>query len=496
MIIAAFLALTTAAANDVAAQQEPSAGRSSETPAEVLTPPPETTMPETAAEQAPHDTSAVPAPDAVAGNPLQALDAAQTRFLRLRDEGRNEEATAAALQVAELSQAAYGPGALDTATPLINLAIMQAENSDLLAAEQNYRAAIRIIDLHEGRLSVRLIDALIGLGGIYNGLGLNDQAIDSFKQAMRINHVNLGFYNFEQFSIQDGLTESYVALEDYDEAGFYQESQLEIYQRKLGRDNPEIVPAIYKLAEWYSRIGQLDKSALEYRSADRLLRDQNGDTSVSRVEPLLGLATLHERQGNIPAAVSTLRKALRLIDAAEEPDTLLRANVRIKLGDAYARNGNSTSAGTEYKAAWVDLSVDDAYLDQRNAYFILPVRLAGGPLNPYALGARSKPADQLRDGYVLLSYAVSPRGRAIDIKIVESDPGDVMDKSTISTYRRSYFRPRLEDGVPVATEGLSVRHDFKYAPSRKTDAEPIDEPASRQGSASERLELPDETSSN
>ena len=107
MIIAAFLALTTAAANDVAAQQEPSAGRSSDAPAEVITPPPETTMPETAAEQAPHDTSAVPAPDAVAGDPLQALRAAQTRFLRLRDEGRNEEATAAALQVAELSQAAY-----------------------------------------------------------------------------------------------------------------------------------------------------------------------------------------------------------------------------------------------------------------------------------------------------------------------------------------------------------------------------------------------------
>jgi TonB family protein len=146
-------------------------------------------------------------------------------------------------------------------------------------------------------------------------------------------------------------------------------------------------------------------------------------------------------------------------------------------------------------AAWADLSVDDVYLDQRDDYFTVPVRLAGGPLNPHALGARSKPADQLLDGYVLLSYAVSPKGRAIDIKIVESDPGDVMDKSTISTYRRSYFRPRLEDGVPVVTEGLYVRHDFKYAPSRKTDSEPIDEPASRQDSAGERLELPDEMSS-
>ena len=490
------LALASIAARDVAAQQEPSAATLSiDTSAETPTGPPATVTPEATAEKLPRDTSAVPATDAVTGDPLQALDAAQTRFLRLRDEDRQEEATAAALQVAQLTQAVYGPNALNTAAPLINLALVQGENHDLAAAEQNYRSAISVIELHEGRLSLRLINPLIGLGHIYNRSGMNEQAIDSFQQAMRINHVNLGFYNFEQFTIQDGLTESYIALDDFEEATFYQEAQLEIHQRKLGQDNPEIVPAMYKLAEWYNRTGNLEESILTYRSADRLLRDAHGDNSASRSEPMLGLAQVYQSQGNPPAAISTLRKALRLINKEENPDVLQRAKVQVALGDVYAREGMPDAAHAEYMSAWADLSIDDAYLDQRADYFSLPIRVEGGALNPYARNARGKSADHLRDGYVLISYAVSPKGRATNVKVIESDPTDIMDKSVTTTYRRSYFRPRLEDGIPVITEGLLVRHDFKYLPSQETSTEPSAGPTSRHKSAGKRLELPDKTSS-
>ncbi|TDJ47701.1 MAG: tetratricopeptide repeat protein [Gammaproteobacteria bacterium] len=493
MIVAAFLALATAAASDDIAQQAPSAAArtTNSTSAEPPAGPPDATLPVAAAEPAPAEPATLPAPDAASGDPLQALGSAQTRFLRLRDEDRKDEAAAAALQVAQLTQAVYGPSGLETVTPLVNLAIMQVENGELSAAEQNYRAAIRIIELHEGRLSLRLVNPLIGLGHTYNRSGRNEQAVDSFKHAMRINHVNLGFYNFDQFSIQDGLTESYLALEEYDAASFYQESQVEIHQRKLGSSNPAIVPALYKLAEWYSRIGKYEASQLEYRSADRLLRETHGDASATRAEPMLGMARQHERQGNSPAALRILHKALRLVSAEEEPDSLQQAEIRVALGDIYSRDGKSSAAHAEYVAAWADLSVDDAYLDQRNNYFATPVRVAGGPLNPYARHARGKPADQLLDGYVLISYAVSPKGRATDVKIVESDPANVMDKSMTTTYRRSYFRPRLEDGVPVVTEGLLARHDFKYAPRDKPGAESVDKPSSGRKSEGKRLEQPD-----
>ena len=105
-------------------------------------------------------------------------------------------------------------------------------------------------------LSRRLINPLTGLGTTYNRLGLYDDAANSFDRALRINHVNDGFYNFEQFKIYDGLTESYVGLQEIEDANFYQETQLEIYQRKLGIGNPGVVPGFYKLAGWYERSGQ------------------------------------------------------------------------------------------------------------------------------------------------------------------------------------------------------------------------------------------------
>ena len=66
--------------------------------------------------------------------------------------------------------------------------------------------------------------------------------------------MNEGFYNFDQFKMHDGLTESYVGLDDMEQANFYQESQLEIRQRESGQRDPAIVPGLYKLAEWYRRV--------------------------------------------------------------------------------------------------------------------------------------------------------------------------------------------------------------------------------------------------
>lgn len=395
---------------------------------------------------------------------LEDIDAAYEQFLRLREEDQTEDAVRAAYRVAELSRSRYGDKSIKLATPLINLAVMQSRTGDLPAAEQNYRAAIELIELREGALSSRLINPLSGLGHAYNRAGLYEQAIETFERALRLNNIELGFTNFEQFGIQDGLTESYVGMRDYEEASFYQEAQLEIYQRKFGIENPEIVPAMYKLAEWYSRAGNLEQSALTFRGADRILREGEGETSTGRADALLGLARLYERQGNRPAASSTLRKGIKLLDANPEPDKLRRAKLRVALGDLYTRESRNRSASVEYSAAWTDLSDGgDEYLDIRDKYFELPVRLAGGPFPTMARNTRGQPASALRDGYVEVRYTVDSEGRAQNVVVIEADPPDVMDDSLLATYQRSMFRPRVDDGQPVATDNLLSRHEFRYA---------------------------------
>jgi len=60
-------------------------------------------------------------------------------------------------------------------------------------------------------------------------------------------------------------------LEELEEANFHQEIQVEINKRKLGEDNPDIAPSMYKLGRWYERSGQIEMARLIYQDARRLL---------------------------------------------------------------------------------------------------------------------------------------------------------------------------------------------------------------------------------
>ena len=431
----------------------------------------ETTDAELASVDAPRPTTDPPSP-AGSATTTDAIEAANNRFLRLRDEGRKEEATAAALQVATLTQERPGLDSIEIITPLINLAVMQSKIGDMTAAEQNYRVAIGVIERLEGIFSPRLINPLSGLGHTYNRAGKYEQAIESFERALRLNNIQLGFTNFRQFGIHDGLTESYVGLREYEDATFYQRAQVEIHQRKFGKNSPQVVPSMYKLAEWYSRAGDLEASALTYRGADRILRDQESESSAQRAEAMLGLARLYERQGNRPAAASTLNRGLEIINSNPEPDRLTRAKVLVALGDLYMRDNKRVPALTQYELAWADLSARPDYAAERDEFFELPVRIAGGPFPTAMRKAYGSSAATLAEGYVVIRYTVDANGRAQDIAVMESEPGEMLEESLVKTYNRSRYRPRMADGVAVPTENLLSKHDFQYvsaAPEMRDD---------------------------
>ena len=306
-----------------------------------------------------------------------------------------------------------------------------------------------------------------------------------FERALRINHVNHGLYNFDQFKIYDGLTEGYLGMEEFEEANFFQEAQLEIHQRKSGTDNPAIVPGMYKLAEWYERSGQIDIAMQTYRNADNILRKADrGDLDPRRVQAFEGIAHIYERAGNTSSSASWLKRALNIVDSQSPIDYERRALVLVRLGDLYARAGKIDRAQVRYAEAWQDLSRNDDYLGLREKYFANPVRVAGQNLSAlaYAPNSRDKPENALSDGYVLISYAVTANGRTENVKVIESTPPGMMDKALVSTFTRSYFRPRLVDGVPVDTDGLLYQLNFRYLDSASHKA---------RNDAGKRLEYPE-----
>jgi len=416
---------------------------------------------------------------------------AHERFLFLHDEERYQEANAAGLTVVELTREEFGADHIRMVTPLVNLAITQAKNGDLPAAEANYKESILIIEKQEGVLSPRLINPLSGLGSTYNRAGLYEQGIEALERALLINHVNEGLYNFEQFKIQDGLTDSYTGMNALEDATFYQKAQVEIHQRKLGIGHPDVANSLYKLAKWYELIGNTEEAMLAYRKADRILRDAGGDTNAARVEALEGMAHIYERQAQPSSTASTLKKALEIIELQPEPDPLQRAKIQIALGDLYTRQGKFETSETHYLEAWQDLSRDDKYLDRRDEYFAEPVRVSGGSFSRLEFNSRGKPDSGLKNGFVLISYTVTGKVRTKDIKVIESEPPGLMDRSIISTYKRSLYRPRWVEGVAVPSSSRAARHEFKYFKSLEEKKDDQAKKSSTKSKTdSERLEYP------
>ena len=189
---------------------------------------------------------AVGAPQALAPQ----RDAAEERYLRLMTEGRNAEAIAAGQEVLTLTRQLHGEDSLELASPLTSLATAQLRNGDLRDAEATYQAAIALLEKRDGFLSPRLVDPLTGLGETGVRSEQYPLATEAYERALRVNHVNEGFYNLEQIRIRDGLTEGYLGLQNLEKANFHQEAEVYVQQRKLGKDNPEFVPALIKLGRW------------------------------------------------------------------------------------------------------------------------------------------------------------------------------------------------------------------------------------------------------
>lgn len=67
------------------------------------------------------------------------------------------------------------------------------------------------------------------------------------------------------------------------------------------------------------------------------------------------------------------------------------------------------------------------------------------------------------EGWVLLEFAISEVGVAIDPVVVESDPKGIFDRAAISAVRKWKYRPMMEDGKPAVRHGVRQLISFQIA---------------------------------
>lgn len=413
-------------------------------------------------------------------------------------EKRYDEALTAAEQVVTLTTALFGERSAELGTPLVNLATAQVNTGNLVGAEGNYNLAVLVIEQHEGIASMNLVNPLVGLGETYMRGGFYGQANEAYSRALKLNHVNAGFYNAEQMKILDGLTESHLVLGQIDNANIHQRKQVSIEQRQAARgDATRLSAAHYKLGRWYNRTGQYLQSRESFYEGRRVARE-SGESIETQVEGLLGESLSYLNEGAAPISLGVLKRALELIDIQPERNPALRAEVLVSLADVYLLVNQAGNARERYVQTWNELNGTDALLAQREKYFAQPTVIAMARLPKY-LRADGKKSDGraipggYADGVVLASFTVTDRGDIEDATIVESNPPGALDRELLLALDYAVFRPRMVDGAVVATPGAQHRHEFKYPssgmdPPEGAEPEDRDDPAGKTGG---RIEYPE-----
>jgi tetratricopeptide (TPR) repeat protein len=401
-------------------------------------------------------------------------------YKRLMSEGIYDEADTVAKRVVTLSIQLSGPRSSETAKALTNLGIVQHRNKQFDAAQQNFAAAIGIIEEREDRLNRRLINPLKGLGAAQLEGGRPDLAKQTFTRAMHVTHVNEGPHNMDQVDILESLAEANVRLGDIDEARAMHDKIYLLQRRRYEDDQLALIPSLMRRAEWQHRAGYIADEQATYRRAIRIIETNASKEDVRLIEPLTKLGEsyfytdLHGEQGmhyNPVSGEIYFKRALRIAESSPKSDWATAANSKLSLADYYMMQGNHTRSLRLYRELWESLTGDEQKLLFRDQVFGEPVPLNGraipefaGEAGPSPLG---RPSEEFLQGSVTLSFSVTDRGRVTEIEPIEVVPGEFADMEQLvhREIRGRLYRPRFEDAEPVISTNEVFTHRFYYKQS-------------------------------
>lgn len=72
----------------------------------------------------------------------------------------------------------------------------------------------------------------------------------------------------------------------------------------------------------------------------------------------------------------------------------------------------------------------------------------------------ARPAMAKQEGWVELSFTITPTGGVVDVRVTDSHPPRIFDKEAVRALLKWKFKPRVVDGVPVS-QRATQRIDFR-----------------------------------
>ena len=251
---------------------------------------------------------------------------------------------------------------------------------------------------------------------------------------------------------------------------------IDILERQYGENDPRLINPLYgrALTNYQYAIEVANTPQDEFRGAGSPTRTQvicrtvptaNGGArricnTIRVPDPSYYASQSNNKDFALGQRLVAVGKALRHIVLIHEanPDLPKDSHARalVHLGDWNLLRGKKTTAYKNYKAAYQLLADTGEHQEAIDELFGKPHNL---PALRLPLPEIDEKLEEEKSTSVLASFDVSRSGRAKNVQIIESEPADATSarRKAKKTIRGRLYRPRFEEGEPVATVGNKIR---------------------------------------
>ena len=251
---------------------------------------------------------------------------------------------------------------------------------------------------------------------------------------------------------------------------------IDILERQYGENDPRLINPLYgrALTNYQYAIEVANTPQDEFHGAGSPTRTQvicrtvptaNGGArricnTIRAPDPSYYASQSSNKDFALGQRIIAVGKALKQIVQIHEanPDLPRDSHARalVHLGDWNLLRGKKTTAYKNYKAAYRLLADSGEHQAAIHELFGKPHNL---PALRLPLPDVDEKLEEEKSTSVLASFDVSRSGRAKNVQIIESEPPDATSarRKAKKTIRGRLYRPRFEQGEPVATVGNKIR---------------------------------------
>ena len=392
------------------------------------------------------------------------------------------DALTLAEKLVALTEEQYGANDRELVNPLANLGTTQYRMGDYKDAEDTYLRSVKIAaDTGGGSADRLLLRPLQGLGATYYATRQYEDASVTLQRALDLSRNLDGLLNPGQMPILDPLIGSLVNLERHSEADREFQYSVRVAESAWGGTDARVIRPVDRYARWLEHMGRYPSARAQYARELTIAEGAGSRAARLVIDPLLGIARSyrleatngsdeeaaqyvdpfvqpsvgvlgdHGGHGLHPDGEKALLLALQTIDKMRLVDHQIRGTTLMELGDWYLCADQADKSLTRYRDAWKEFQ-------QAGSTTALDVPRQLAYRAPASSASRSALAerDNTDEHSVQATFTVKRDGHTANVITSSGDATGPQQKTVLAAVRRARYAPRLLDGEPVDTEGVTL----------------------------------------